>query len=210
MTEHIIQEGDCLSSLAEQHGFDWQTLWDYPPNAALKRARPDPNVLAPGDVLQIPDRTLGTYSGGTGQRHIFRRKGTPAKLSLRLVDQKGRPRANLRYVLTIDGSRRSGTTGGDGKIEEFITASAQSAQLEIQTPERTERYELPLGHVDPVANERGVIHRLCNLGYDCGGETNIGEHTSAALRAFQRRCQLQDTGEADDTTRQRLVQEHGS
>jgi hypothetical protein len=189
---------------------DWRSIWDYPPNASLKRLRQDPNVLAPGDVLQIPEKTLKGFPASTDKRHTFRLKGTPAQLCLRLVDQKGRPRANLRYVLTVDGCLLTGTTDSDGKLQENIRPSAQRARLEIQAEAVTERYELPLGHLDPVTEDRGVIQRLCNLGYDCGDEAEVGENTSAALLAFQRRCQLQETGHADDATRARLRQEHGS
>ena len=55
MKSHTVAEGDCLSSIAFDSGFIWQTIWWHSSNEALRERRNDPNVLYPGDVVKIPD-----------------------------------------------------------------------------------------------------------------------------------------------------------
>ncbi|MBC7927680.1 MAG: LysM peptidoglycan-binding domain-containing protein, partial [Bryobacteraceae bacterium] len=39
MKQHIVQAGDCVSSIAEYYGFDWERLWNLPENATVKQSR---------------------------------------------------------------------------------------------------------------------------------------------------------------------------
>ena len=81
-----VAAGDCISSIAIAHGFDWDTVWNHPKNAELKNRRRDPNVLRPGDVVFVPERELRHEQGATQKRHIFRMKGVPARLRMRITN----------------------------------------------------------------------------------------------------------------------------
>ncbi|MDI7259578.1 MAG: peptidoglycan-binding protein [Thermodesulfobacteriota bacterium] len=85
MPEYKVKQGDCISSIATRHGLFWEKVWNHPKNAKLKEKRKDPNILYPGDVVFVPDKDKKEESGGTEQKHRFRKKGTPAKLRLRLM-----------------------------------------------------------------------------------------------------------------------------
>ena len=67
--DYVAKAGDCLTSIAFEHGFDWKTLWNHPNNAKLRDARKDPNVLLAGDVVHIPERNPKQLTLATGQRH---------------------------------------------------------------------------------------------------------------------------------------------
>ncbi|MGC9973362.1 MAG: LysM domain-containing protein [Bryobacteraceae bacterium] len=49
MPVHVVKQGDCMSSIADQYGFFWETLWNHERNAQLKERRKNPNVLMAGD-----------------------------------------------------------------------------------------------------------------------------------------------------------------
>src|ERR1051325_629326 len=86
--EYILKQGDCISSIAYERGFFWETLWNHSRNSELKTRRKDPNVLMAGDSLFIPDLAVGEEAGATEGRHRFKLKGVPAKLRLRLIKNK--------------------------------------------------------------------------------------------------------------------------
>jgi N-acetylmuramoyl-L-alanine amidase len=58
MPSHTVKQGDCISSIAHETGFFWETLWNHPDNAKLKQLRKNPNALLPGDVVSIPDQRV--------------------------------------------------------------------------------------------------------------------------------------------------------
>jgi hypothetical protein len=204
-TEHKVKQGDTVASVAERYGLFPDTVWDDPANADLKKLRKDPNVLKPGDVLVIRDKEAKEESGAAEQRHRFRKKGVPAKFRLQLMEDD-EPRANLDYVLEVDGGLFRGTTDGDGWLEQVIPPEAKKGVLLIG---EEERFELQLGHIDPVTEVSGAQSRLNNLGYDCGRpDGKLGDKTAAALRSFQQQQGLTVTGELDQATQDKLVEIH--
>ena len=71
--EYSVCQGDCLTSIADQHGFYWKTLWDR--NSALKALRKNPNVLFEGDIVRIPEKELKERDCATEKRHRFVKRG---------------------------------------------------------------------------------------------------------------------------------------
>lgn len=208
MPTYTVKEGDCLSSIAAAHGFAWQTLWNHADNAELKRRRKDPNVLCPGDEVVIPERKSKTESGATETRHRFRVTGGKTVLRLRLL-KEGESRAHEPYKLDIDGEWYEGTTDGDGQIEQKIPADAKKGKLLLGEKD-SETIELNLGGVDPVDEVKGIQQRLKNLGLPCGKiDGELGEKTQAALKRFQQANGLEATGQADQATKDKLVELHG-
>src|SRR6516164_3222898 len=121
MPRHTVKQGDCIMSIAEDYGFMWKTIWNLDDNADLKQLRNDPNILFPGDVVVIPDKTLRVESASTDQLHHYVKNVTRAQVRLRLLDLKRQPRPNLQYVATVDGITSSGQSDGDG----YITLNAK-------------------------------------------------------------------------------------
>lgn len=198
---HVVRPGECLSSIADRSGFFWQTLWDHPDNAALKEARRDPNALAPGDEVHVPEKQLREEPRPIDAAHRFRKKGVPTWLRLRLLDE-GEPRAGVPYVLGLPGEERRGATDGDGRLEEPIPPRVTSAVLVVGEGEDAITYELRVGHAGAIETDAGVAARLANLGLG-GGPSEDARR--AAIAAFQAIEELDATGELDDATRDALA-----
>ena len=235
MPEYKVKHGDCISSIADKHGLFWEKIWNHSKNAELKDKRKDPNILHPGDVVFVPDREQKEESCATEQRHRFLMKGIPAKLVLRVMEElppeeeessqasaeesgteqtppEDSPRANIPYIVEIDGEVNRGTTDDDGMIEISIGPGAKKGRLILEpgTPNETS-VPLKLGDLNPLTKISGVKQRLANLGFDCGDQTDTETPSlGAALRAFQEKHDVEVTGEADQATLNKLREVHGS
>ncbi len=128
-TDYQVKSGDCISSIAFNHDFFWETLWNHGANSELKSKRKDPNILEEGDVVHIPDLRFKQESGATEQRHRFKLKGVPAKLHLRFLKPKDQPPK----------PEESTAGGGDDEssyVEPEITAEAQEMEPIANAPYR--------------------------------------------------------------------------
>jgi hypothetical protein len=205
-----------MSSIAYENGFYWKTLWNLPQNAGLKSLRKNPNVLMSGDVVYIPDLTIKQEPGATEKKHKFCLKGVPEIFNMRLFDLEHKPRANLDYVIVIEGVSRRGKTDGNGQIKESIPPNAKSGKLIVAAlPDRSGKPKklvmiLQLGNLNPISAVSGLKSRLTNLGFYSGPiDENLDARTQGALRSFQKKNGLPVTGVADDATNAQIQKLHG-
>ncbi len=210
MAHYKVQTGDCIESIAFQHGYDWKKLWDHPNNSALKKERQDPNVLLEGDVVYLPDKKLKKLSRPTGQRHKFTYKGVPSKLEVRLLDEEGLPRKGLKYRIELsNGQLLEGKVDSDGWVRKRLMPDIDAATLTLFSEEDDQEiedvYELSLGELDPVTETQGALQRLFNLGFeDVDPDGQDSETTQQAIMGFQRSSGLAVTGELDAETRKKI------
>jgi N-acetylmuramoyl-L-alanine amidase len=208
VAQHVVEQGECMASIAAHRGFDWRTLWDHPKNAKLKKSRKDPNILYPGDVVFVPEKTARKIACAAGTRHRFVHKSALETLRIRLLDEFDRPRAKVVYELVIDGEHRPGKTNNDGELVEKIRPLTMRATLFVG--EERQEMTLRLGGLDPPETISGVQARLTNLGYDAGPcDGVLGSRTRQALTEFQEAFGLQPTGELNDDTIAALTGRHG-
>jgi N-acetylmuramoyl-L-alanine amidase len=210
MGKYIIAEpGDCLVNLSAAEGFLWETIWNHPENAELRRKRRHYNILKAGDRLFIPDLEVRSYSGATETRHHFVRKGVPVRFTVALATC-GRPRANERYVLMLDnGSSREGTTDDEGVLDEPIPPDVREGRLLLD--DEQEEFLIRFGHLDPIQEVSGVQTRLRNLGFYEGEiDGELSPETTAAIAEFKRSRNLPGEGALTDEVRQALVAAHRS
>jgi N-acetylmuramoyl-L-alanine amidase len=208
MPDYIVQEGDCVSMIAQQLGLTSEIIWNHPKNSELKKKRKDRNVLWPGDVLFLPEPTIKQVEKPTDQRHRFVRKGVPSKLRLRLVEN-GKALRNEPYTLDIDGTVVNGHSDGDGWIEQTIPPDARQGALKLKDGQ--ESYPLRLGHLDPIDTVTGIKARLKSLGYYAGPADDARDAGLAdAIRAFQHAQRLTETGEMNEATEASLKSAYGS
>ena len=99
--DHIVRQGECLSRIASLYGFrDYRTIYEHSLNAGLRKKRPNPNLLHPGDIVVVPDKESRSETCPTGDIHRFVLKRSLRKLRLRMLEHDGTPLANTDYVLT--------------------------------------------------------------------------------------------------------------
>ena len=212
--EHIVQQGDCLASIAKQYGFaDWNTIYNDGLNAAFRKLRPDPHVLLPGDRLYIPDKNLKSESCQTGMVHRFKllRKQTRLRIVVRDID--GTPLGGKKYNLRVEDEVNEGVLPDNALLDKPIPADALEGELKVwiedDFPDYPDTWTLKLGHLDPVESLAGVQARLNNLGYDCSPVDGInGPRTQAAVKAFQKDHGLEVDGIPGPKTQAALKGEH--
>jgi hypothetical protein len=214
--EHTVKQGECLASIAKQYGFeDWETIYNHGSNAEFRQKRKDPNVLLPGDCLNVPDKTIKSENCATGKTHEFRlaRKQTRLRLIVRDID--GEPLGGKKYKLSVGDKSYEGVLQDDALLDRPIPADAVDGELTVWSdedfPEYADTWKLKLGHLDPVDTLSGMQARLNNLGYDCGPVDNAdGPLTQAAVRAFQKDHNLDVDGIPGPQTQSALAGEYGS
>ena len=124
----------------------------------------------------------------------------------------GLPCEDTEYILEIDGVLTEGKTDDEGNIEITIPPNAKRGKLTIND----EEFDFDFGTVDPINEQSGIIQRLENLGFyttdedDDEPENKDESPLVEALKRFQESLDLEPTGAADQATRDKLVEEHGS
>ncbi len=215
MSEHLAAPGECLASLSETFGFpDFHTILDHPENSALKTARPNPNMLVPGDLVHIPDPAPKKASLSEDLQHEIRIKQPEARFKLKLMDDQGVVFAGKKFNLKIGSTEITGNTDGDGMINEIIPPGLTSGELTFFPEGRDDVLEgylipLSLGNLRPPDTTDGQKMRLQNLGYPIGPlGTTVDERTQRGIRMFQRDQALTANATLDAPTTAKLKQVH--
>ena len=207
--EHIVQDGECLSTIAEQYGFtSWRTIYDAPENLNFRKKRPNPNVIYPGDVLMIPDREQRTdYNKPIDTRHVYKARRERWVFRIEMKDDEGNGVEGEPYIFDIAGEVPiKGNSGEGGLIEIEVPGHLRQARLKFLG----EWFDVKIGTLDPVSRTKGIQERLNNLGFKAGPVDGIvGPKTRRAVYAFQlSQPSLKATGLIDDETRRQLLKVH--
>jgi hypothetical protein len=183
-------------------------IYDHPKNAALKRRRPNPNILYPGDRLFIPDKQEREEARGTGRRHQFVVQQPSRKIRVVLRDEFGKALSGIKYRLRGKGVHTQvGKLPSDGAITADVPLGVE--RVSVRLLELNIEYSFRVGHLDPVSRTTGVQQRLTNLGFAPGPVDGVvGSRTRAALVRFQAWAGLPQTGVADAKTRWALEAAH--
>jgi N-acetylmuramoyl-L-alanine amidase len=148
-----------------------------------------------------------------GSSHRFSAEVPAHAIQLRL-QSGGRAHPEEGYTALVDGRSITGTIGSDGMVTIPVRPTTRVVVLTIH--ERWDDFEhdhvmhLRVGGLDPATSTTGVQARLSHLCFQPGRvDGELGPRTRDAVRRFQAAHGLELTGEVDDATRDRLVQEHG-
>ena len=211
---HTVEQGETVLSIAKKYNYrTWEKIWNHESNKGLREKRKDPQVLAPGDKLFIPEKEMQAFNLQTNETHVFHLKPLKAWFRTTVIDDSGKPLANKRFQLKVGNETLSGQTDENAKIEVKIEPNPSTpGVLKVfmgSEPERVLTWNLKLGRLDPVDKLTGVKARLINLGFDCGDiNEELNEQTKGAIRSFQIVYRLKVTGEPDDDTRKKLLFVH--
>ena len=216
MSGHLVEQGECLASLCEKYGFpDWHTIYDHAANADFRSRRPNPNVLLPGDLVEIPDHQAKTANLGTDSVHQIQVKQPLARLKIKLEDDQGTAFANKKFKLTVGSQVIEDVTDGNGMVDKPISPSATSGEL-IFWPEGHEteweglQVPLRLGDLHPHDLVSGAKQRLLNLGFFTGDpDETVNPATQISTENFKRWAHLTPVdANLDDPTKTRLRTQH--
>jgi hypothetical protein len=204
---YVVKQGDSISSIAYEHGFSPETLWNEPNNSELRAKRLDRNILLPGDVVYVPDKRIKEVREATDQVYKYKLKNTPEKLRLQLL-KEGEPRRSEAYELEIDELRFNGSTDGEGRIEHSIPPDSKTGKLKLRQGE--EVYDLSIGHLDPLNEISGAQGRLRHLGFYFGPiDGAVSAEFEHAVQLFQTAKGFEPSGELDARTRDALREGYG-
>jgi N-acetylmuramoyl-L-alanine amidase len=222
MAIHEVQPGECLASIAKAAGFsNWKTLYKHESNAELRRKRPDPNLLEPGDEVAIPEATRKSEDASSEVVHRFKRPTQRVRLRIAILNDKWEPSAGRAYALTIDGHEYKGKLDSRGVLEHPkpdeppIAVDTQEGILEVEGSgapgDGAVRFKLMIGHLGPHDRTWGVRARLSNVGLFAGPvNAPPDDKLTAALNVFRRRMNLapQEDRTVDQETSSRLEKFH--
>lgn len=214
---HTVKQGENFNLIAKQHNIaDWRDIYRHADNAELRKKRPNPNILQPGDQVIIPDLVKPKVMIRSGTHHAFVLAGGNQKLQLRIVDHTNTPLGGLKTVLTVDGAQKTMTTDKAGQLQVALTrADIQEIPLDIylkaddKTPSHL--FLLKLSHLDPPDTLAGLQARLNSLGHDCGVVDGVyGAKTRAGIESFQRSQKMPVTGKPDPDVYKAVQTAYGS
>ncbi|MGD0524890.1 MAG: peptidoglycan-binding domain-containing protein [Polyangiaceae bacterium] len=220
MQPYIIRQGESLATLALRDGFDPDAVWNDPKNDDIRAKRSDPMVLAPSDIIYLPDQPAQADSSAlqTGSDNNFVAPPRPPLLGrLRLLDETGAPVAGKSFVVEDVDPPSQGTTDADGNVDLEIPYGR--TWIRVQLPDAEIDLVVQVAFLDPVTESSGLEQRLSALGllqalpavHDPDAAAIVAqEYRDAAVRAFQQKQSIPDTGELDDATQKALLDAHGA
>jgi hypothetical protein len=202
-----VQQGDHLDKLAYRFGTDPDTLWQNGKNAELVARRKNRSTLYPGDVLYVPAEPTPPLPLEAGSTNKYTARVPKIAVTLK-IDSKQRPVAGKPFEVHGLGGAEPvrGTCGASGEVS--FQAPVIVREVQVCIPEVGMVIPVHIGGLDPLEERSGAVQRLRNLGY-LPARANPSEALVAqAIRAFQRSCQLEETGALDAATLQALERAH--
>jgi hypothetical protein len=204
--QHEVRPGDHVARLAAAYGFEHhRDIWDHPANVELLAVRPSPDLLAPGDIVTIPEHVDKGVEIETGRHHPFAVKHEALRLRLRAQDRAAAAIAGASCLFEVDRVPWVLSTDAGGVVERAIARKAARARVAVGDLEA----EIDIGWLDPIETPSGWLTRLLHLGYLPHREGVNERRIEAAIEEFQYEEGCLLTGEMDGATRDALRDAHG-
>lgn len=155
---HVVEQGDTLLRIGEQHGQKWEAIWKHPENRDLRTRRVHPHILKPGDRVFVPRPSLKLEPLGAGGALHFVKSTNRTALRVRLEDAEGKPLAYRPCRLRAGDDELAGTTDEHGVLEHEVPVETEHGFLRLENTTR-ERLEFlqPAVLAPPVGDEYNTI-----------------------------------------------------
>jgi hypothetical protein len=160
MEPYVIRQGDYLTKLAYEMGFDATTVWQDGSNDDLRKERPDPDMLLPGDILYVPTAAPAGTALNIGTTNDFTAAVPTVTVSVRFDDDRF---ASQPFTVPELPDLTGLQTGADGTATVTAPVTLESITVSFETPKAA--YTCWIGYADPLNTLSGVFQRLQNLGY---------------------------------------------
>ena len=233
MGSHPVKPGEHMVRIAaDEKVASYRSLWDHASNKDLADKRKNPNILLPGDVVNIPNPAPKTASAPTEKVSKFV-AASKDQLDFRvaLLDENNQPMKDLKCQFLEEG--REATSDGNGVLERLELSprfelgvlrfdfrsedlsQRGAAPADVFKGSETVRlaFAVAVGHLDPLDTPSGIQARLSNLGY-YAGEIGYADEDALALRCaieeFEKENGLTPAGDPTSATMQgKLKDVHG-
>ena len=211
---HIVRAGECLSELAYRRATSAKAVWTHPKNAELRAARPNPEVLAPGDLIWLPaEPSQSAFDVWPGMTLNAFATIPTRTIAIRLIDEDGTPVANEGFRVAGGKALPPAMTDEAGHALFEVPLTTREAVLIL--PSRHMQLVVKPGRLDPLCTLAGAVGRLQNLGYgahdlDALSSAEREEYATFVLAWFQREQGLPATGTLDEATRAALSSRGGN
>ncbi len=219
-TVYKVGASDTLASIARQFGFaNYETIWNAPENAGLRKRRVNPQALLEGDEVIIPKRNPAAFSIATGTErtlYVFLAK-VHVRIGL-LTSDVQRPAATHADVLALD-APDAVDADDNGVFDVPIAANASALTLDLGGATTS----CEIGLLSPVETRTGIRQRLWNLGYDAGDDDDdhdtdgddasdeqLAEALAWAVEEFEKDKKMDPTPNIDTSFLDKLTEAHGS
>jgi len=209
MPTHRVKKGEWIGSIAAQGGHtSWETVWDHPKNAKLRKRR-EPNLLVEGDRVWVPEVEPKELSGESETTHEFRVERDKSRLRIGFIE--------MQVYLDLFGPIEYKLTAGKHEQEGQITTEGQEIEipLGLAVEEATLTLDgwqclLDVGRLDPIKRLSGMQARIANLGWEVGPIDNlIGKRTRRGTRDFQGYYEIGVDGKIGNETRGKAKEIYG-
>lgn len=194
-SRHVVVQGEWARSIAALYGLsDWKPMWEHAENHALREAR-RPEVLAPGDVVFVPEPDPLTVETGMTHRLTLNRpsrvytvrllgeaRDLPTALEYALSSQLGE--CAERELLLADLSPARDI--GEGRFELDVSHDAKTIML--RSSDCT--WFTQIARLDPIppdacdAHHPTVVQRLVALSLLSSNEWARSSNRDAAREAL--------------------------
>jgi hypothetical protein len=129
--KHIVQPGETLSQIITLYGIeDIDALFDYPGNQSLWQQLASVSDLPVGTALYIPLNSITGHQVTADSDNVFvSQNHQQVTVKFKLKNEALEPLPNVNYTLIAGEQEFSGTTDGEGWVEQTIETAETGAVI---------------------------------------------------------------------------------